>query len=172
MVKGPLDRPRTVRRVVAGVNADGRSYVSHVGLPANVFLNPGRGGAVPPQIINEPMGTPDALLADIWSSSQADIEPASDETAEFARDIPPGVTRLRYVRHGPNRVAAMHPTESLNYDLVVDGRLSLILDDGEIQLGPMDFVILPRGLSHGWRAGPHGACLVVVMIGLASTFET
>jgi hypothetical protein len=26
--------------------------------------------------------------------------------------------------------------------------------------------VLPPGLPHGWRAGPHGASLVVVMVGL------
>lgn len=64
-------------------------------------------------------------------------------------------------------MAPIHRTPSLDYDLLIQGQLFLQLDDGEIELEPGDCVVLPC-VRHGWRAGPSGATLLVVMISVES----
>ncbi len=44
----------------------------------------------------------------------------------------------------------MHATETIDYDIILSGQLTLILDSGEYVLGPGDAVIM-RGDRHAWR---------------------
>jgi mannose-6-phosphate isomerase-like protein (cupin superfamily) len=43
----------------------------------------------------------------------------------------------------------MHRTETVDYGIVIEGELTLILDDGEVTVGPGD-VVIQRGTNHAW----------------------
>jgi ketosteroid isomerase-like protein len=47
-------------------------------------------------------------------------------------------------------MVGMHVTDTIDYDIILSGQLTLILDDGEHVLTPGDAVIM-RGDRHAWR---------------------
>ena len=55
----------------------------------------------------------------------------------------------------------MHATDTLDFMVVVDGRIVLGLDDGEHELGPGD-VVIQRGNRHRWRVVGDDPCTYVV----------
>ncbi|CAK4034596.1 Hypothetical predicted protein [Lecanosticta acicola] len=69
---------------------------------------------------------------------------------------PPGLvigsgTVLRHVDIGPGSVSPMHRTVSLDYGIVIEGDIELILDSGETRrMAPGD-ICVQRGTMHAWR---------------------
>ena len=55
----------------------------------------------------------------------------------------------------------MHATDTLDFMVVIDGRIVLGLDDGEHELGPGD-VVVQRGNVHRWRVAGDEPCTYVV----------
>jgi quercetin dioxygenase-like cupin family protein len=162
------------KRVVVGTDPDGTSMLVSAGPPVTVFQNPkGDNGRRIPEGVGIPENLSDGelVVAELWATQSAGMD-GSDPTegVAWSSGCEPGATRWRMVVHGPNRVAPMHRTNTVDYDLLVDGELVLVLDEGEVNLVPGDCVILP-GARHGWRAGPRGARLMVFMLGLESADE-
>lgn len=60
----------------------------------------------------------------------------------------------------------MHRVRTVDVHAVLSGSLALRLDDGEHELVAGDFLVL-NGVDHGWRAGPAGATLSTVQLGIA-----
>lgn len=60
----------------------------------------------------------------------------------------------------------MHTTDTVDYEFVVSGRVTLELDDGvEVELGPGDTVV-QSGTRHAWRnRGDEPCTMVVVLVG-------
>jgi quercetin dioxygenase-like cupin family protein len=60
----------------------------------------------------------------------------------------------------------MHVTGTLDYALVLRGRLTMVMEDGEIALNEGD-VVVQQAAVHAWKnEGPETAILFVVMLGL------
>jgi hypothetical protein len=57
-----------------------------------------------------------------------------------------------------------HHTDSVDFDLVVEGSIELRLGDGDHLLVAGDCVVV-TGVDHAWRAGPEGCSMSVVVIG-------
>ena len=60
----------------------------------------------------------------------------------------------------------MHRTETLDYGVVIEGEITLIVDAGETQLAPGD-VVVQRGTNHAWanRSGKMARMLFVLLDG-------
>jgi len=60
----------------------------------------------------------------------------------------------------------MHRTETVDYAVVLEGEITLILDEGEVELEAGD-VVIQRGTSHAWsnRSGKNVKMLYVLMDG-------
>ncbi len=59
---------------------------------------------------------------------------------------------------------AMHKTASLDYIIVLRGRLTMILENEQVQLGPLD-VVVQQGTNHAWvNEGDEPALLAAVLI--------
>lgn len=59
----------------------------------------------------------------------------------------------------------MHRTESIDYGIVIDGELTLIVDDGEAVLRP-GTVVIQRGTNHAWANRSGKVCrMLFVLIG-------
>ena len=60
----------------------------------------------------------------------------------------------------------MHRTESVDYGIVIDGELTLVLDDSEVLLRPGS-VVVQRGTNHAWanRSGRPCRMLFVLLDG-------
>lgn len=58
--------------------------------------------------------------------------------------------------------AYMHATDTIDYLVILSGRVTLVLEEGEAALGPGDFIV-DRGVFHGWRNDHDEACVAAVV---------
>ena len=135
---------KATRRVVTGHDARGRSIILS--------------DAQPPQ--HHPMHGP-AIGADfheMWSEAEAipELTPAAArEPNERPFTIMPAAGHLLRIldvyplKDGGKRTV-MHRTQTLDYVLVIEGELVLILDDSEVTLKAGD-VVVQRGTDHAWE---------------------
>jgi quercetin dioxygenase-like cupin family protein len=126
------------RRVVTGHDADGRSMILS-------------DGPVP-----KSHAVSDAVFHEVWSTRETPAplrrDEAADPTTRPLRTPPdPGGTVIRIVDLQPRAASPMHRTESVDYGIVLDGEVHLVLDDGsETRLAPGD-VVVQRGTDHAWE---------------------
>lgn len=66
----------------------------------------------------------------------------------------------------PDLVYEMHHTDTVDFDVVVGGLMTSVLDRDEIVLHPGDGVLL-RGDRHSWRAGREGCRMLFALLGAA-----
>jgi quercetin dioxygenase-like cupin family protein len=69
---------------------------------------------------------------------------------------PPGIiigggTVLRLVDMKPGALSPMHRTVSLDYGVVLEGEVELVLDSGEARVMKRGDVAIQRGTNHAWR---------------------
>lgn len=62
-----------------------------------------------------------------------------------------GGTVLRYVDVPPDSLSPMHRTVSLDYGVVLEGDIELVLDSGETRPMKRGDVCIQRGTMHAWR---------------------
>ena len=119
-----------IRRVVTGHDTQGKS----------VFLSDG-----PPPQNHEMMGKGvGADFVEIWSTTDAVPQlastPASEPNARAFTIMPPSGHLLRIIEIYPpqdgGRRTVMHRTKTLDYVVVIEGEIVLLLDDQETVLGP------------------------------------
>lgn len=133
----------TVRRVVTGINAQGRS---------TVLFDDRQSGATA-----RVLWATDSLPAD--NESRADAAPAFG----LDRFRSAGTTFMLFALPA-GQTSPMHATDTLDYIVVLKGRLELILETGSVELGPGDCVV-DRGVIHAWRAlGDEPAMSVGVLV--------
>jgi quercetin dioxygenase-like cupin family protein len=65
--------------------------------------------------------------------------------------VNPGGTVCRIVDFAPNNMAVVHRTQSLDYGVVLEGQIELILEEGEPTLMHRGDVAVQRATMHGWR---------------------
>jgi len=63
----------------------------------------------------------------------------------------PGGTVLRIVDMKPATTSPMHRTVSLDYGVVLEGQIELVLDSGEVRIMNRGDVAIQRGTNHAWR---------------------
>ena len=140
----------TPRRVVTGHDDHGKS----------VFLSDG----APPVARTAPDG---AGFHERWSTAAvpAALDAAEPDPAAGVVLIPPprGGTKIRINEFPPGVVSPTHRTETVDYGIVLEGELTLVMDEGETIIRPGDIVI-QRGTNHGWanRSGAH--CRIVFVL--------
>lgn len=65
--------------------------------------------------------------------------------------VVPGGTVLRVVDIPPALTSPMHRTTSLDYGVVLEGEIELILDSGETRLLKRGDICVQRATNHAWR---------------------
>lgn len=63
----------------------------------------------------------------------------------------PGGTVLRIVDMAPGATSPMHRTVSLDYGVVLEGEVDLVLDSGEVRPMMRGDISIQRGTNHAWR---------------------
>ncbi len=63
----------------------------------------------------------------------------------------PGGTVLRIVDMPPGALSPMHRTVSLDYGVVLEGVIELVLDSGEVRTLKRGDVAVQRGTNHAWK---------------------
>ena len=174
-----------ITRIVTGHDEDGQAIVSEAGpLPTAVAL-----AAIPGTVFHEIWATegtpapvdngPDPTLGPLV------LSPPRHGTRIRIVDIPPDTEE--FLREGSGKMGAafteigevgastvkagsphplMHRTESVDYGVVLEGELTLVLDKGEVDLRP-GHVVVQRGTNHAWanRSGKMCRMLFVLIDG-------
>jgi hypothetical protein len=166
---------RAVRRVVTGHLADGRSAVVFEGAAPNVR--------------QRAAGNASTLLW-VTEESPADVSGAADRAArDIGVPPPPRGTIFRIaefpphaggevrdneallrdfgigadVKRGhPPRHPAIHRTRSLDYVVVLEGEIDLLLDEGEVHLRAGD-VVVQRATNHAWINRGDAVCRLAMV---------
>jgi mannose-6-phosphate isomerase-like protein (cupin superfamily) len=84
-------------------------------------------------------------IADIPPDTPELRDPKAIATYFSALGTPEAGTALQQAQPHP----LMHKTETIDYGIVIEGELTLILDDSEVTLKPGD-VCVQRGTNHAW----------------------
>lgn len=120
------------RRVVTGLNAEGRSCILH-----NDRMDELSGG-------NRPL---------VWITPTI---PANNEGSEDAGSTPVsheifsnGSGFLMLSEMQPGEDTPMHATNTLDFVIVLKGHVRLSLEEGDVVMGPGD-IIVDRGVAHKW----------------------
>lgn len=143
----------TYRRVVTGLDAQGKSCVVVDGPPISLGhgVNDGGGGGY--------LWRTAAVPAD--NSGVEDIAIAPPFSYDWFHD---GGSNFMVVEQAPSKDAYMHATDTVDYVVMLQGEVSLVLDTGEVKLRAGDFLV-DRGVNHGWRNdGPDKAVYAVITV--------
>jgi mannose-6-phosphate isomerase-like protein (cupin superfamily) len=174
-----------IHRVVTGHDREGKAIVSSDGPPPTVVEI----AAIPGTVFHEvwsTTGTPAPVDngADPTLGALMLSPPKRGTRIRFV-DIPPDTAD--YLAHGNERMhdafaqigdakastvkadsphPLMHRTESVDYGIVIDGEMTLVLDDSEVLLKPGS-VVVQRGTNHAWanRSGRPCRMLFVLVDG-------
>jgi quercetin dioxygenase-like cupin family protein len=150
--------PTIPRRVVTGHDDSGRSVCTIDG-PV-------------PVVRTAPDG---ALFYEVWATDAmpAPIGGTEPDPTLDALTVPPapGGTKIRINEFPPGVVSPVHRTQSVDYGIVLDGEVVLVLDDSETVLRAGD-VVVQRGTSHRWENRSAGtARMAFILIDGAFTVE-
>lgn len=174
-----------IHRVVTGHDAEGKAVVASNGplptvveiqaIPGTVFHEVWETRATPAPVDNGADPTTGPLMLPPPKRGTrirfVDIPP---DTAEF---LARGAGRMKDAfaqigdvgastvkRDSPHPL--MHRTESVDYGVVIEGELTLVLDDSEVLLKPGS-VVVQRGTNHAWanRSGKPCRMLFVLIDG-------
>jgi quercetin dioxygenase-like cupin family protein len=125
------------RRIVTGHDASGKSTVLSDGAAPNVQ--------------RRPSGLVSTLL---WATDETPAKFSTTDRA--AREIgippPPRGSIFRVVDFPPaaeNPDPMMHRTASIDYGIVLEGEIDLVLDGSEVRMQAGD-VLVQQGTVHGW----------------------
>lgn len=169
------------RRVVTGVGGDGRSSVASDGEPPNQLrlehgagmaysdiwqtlgpvTSPDAGGDTPPGPFEfyalgggaawkHMVIPPDEALAGVDAEAMA---------AEYARRAPGMATGGEHDPARPGR----HRTDSIDLVQILSGKITLMLDEDEVDLEPSDFLV-QRGTWHAWSNRGDEPCVFQAMM--------
>ncbi len=131
------------RRIVTGHDANGKSIILSEAIPPQT--HPMQGAEV------------GADFVEIWNDGAVPVLTAEPEGEPTARDfvmMPPSGHLMRIIdvyplSAGGNRTV-MHRTRTLDYVVVIEGEIALILDDSETIVRKGD-VVVQRGTLHAWE---------------------
>ncbi len=161
---------KPVRRVVTGHGPDGKSKVMLDGPAPNVKQRKAGNASTLLWVTEEgPAGV--AGSADRAARDIAVPPPRNGSifrVAEFPPDTGGDVRDNEMVlrdfgigadvkRGHPPRHPAIHRTRSLDYIVVLEGEIHLLLDEGEVQLSAGD-VVVQRGTNHAWINRGRSTC--------------
>lgn len=147
----------SVRRVVIGLNARGGSCVAS-----------DEEVAARAEGLNLWATTPEEPLGADPGTASLPLNPPPGGTYWRVADVPPYAILRKFLEHGiPHHdKQGFHCTDTVDYVLVVDGHVTLVLDDGSVALGPGDCVV-QRQTNHLWRNdGEKPVRLLCVSVGV------
>lgn len=174
-----------IRRVITGVDDQGRSRVSRNAELSNVF---------------ELEAVPGTWFHEVWETGQSPalIDNREEEGPIGTQLAPPrSGTRIRFVDIPPDKDSLgtgaakasfaqlgdaafgtsdeasphplMHKTETVDYGVVISGAITLVLDTEETELKAGD-VVIQRGTNHAWSNRSSEPCRMLFVL-IDGTFE-
>jgi len=104
--------------------------------------------------------SPAELLDEVRQGSQSqplDLRP-------LGVDVSPGQIIWSVFRQTSEQSIGLHHTDTVDFDVVLEGSTTLSLENGAIELHVGDCVVI-KGVPHAWRAGRGGCLLSVIFLG-------
>ena len=161
---------KAVRRIVTG-HKDGKAVVLFDGPAPNQKLRQASG------LVSTLVWVTDETPADISGSTdkslrEIGVPPPESGTIFRVVDFPPeGGPRSReailkemgVADQGGGRHAAMHRTRSVDYAIVIEGEIDMLLDDSEVHLEAGD-VLVQQGTNHAWVNRGTQVCRVAFVL--------
>jgi mannose-6-phosphate isomerase-like protein (cupin superfamily) len=174
---------RPIRRVVTGLNAEGRSIILSdeiVATAGEVPLWPGRGVTA---VWASNLSPASNLDADLPNPVTGFPKPGSGGVSLMIMHIPPeseleqmtpehrAQVTIPVARTFPEAMEIdtsksyqMHGTNTVDYLIMLSGELTMMVDDGEVTLKPFD-TLIQRGVNHGWlNRGTEPALIAAAVI--------
>ncbi len=171
------------RRVVTGHDKDGKAIVTSDAAAPNVIAHPTRTGYFSTQIwATHSTPAPIGNEPDPTVQGRMPLAPPKEGTVIRVIEFPPEPASLRamsaedahkaFVAIGGGEASTfkpgalhplMHRTESIDYGIVLEGEIFLVLDDTETLLKAGDFVV-QRGTNHAWSNRSGANCRVAFIL--------
>ena len=164
----PAASTRRVRRLVTGVDADGRSTI--------VLEDEGRwakaGHGVPTYVATDlwrttttPADNTAELHDPMATDAQLSVGPTESGTVFRTLELPPDADWRLDADGNETKPLAFHTTRSIDYAIVLSGEIYAVLDDTEVLMRTGD-VLVQRGTAHAWSNRSTASCLMAfVLIG-------
>lgn len=171
-----------IHRVVTGHSPEGKSVVAMQGplpkveeiaaVPGTVFHEVWSTTGAPAPVDNGPDPTLGPLmLAPPAMGTRIRFVDIPPETEAFLRQ---GVDQMKaaFAQIGDARASTahsasphplMHRTESVDYGVVIEGELTLVLEDSEVALKPGS-VVVQRGTNHAWANRSKRVCRMLFVL--------
>lgn len=171
----------TIHRVVTGHDADGKAVIASEGpLPVVKELD-----AIPGTVFHEVWNTTGNPVIENGADPSVGpivLPPPDGGTRIRFVDIPPDTED--YLKDGANKMGAafseigdqsastvaedsphplMHRTETIDYGIVIEGEMTLVLDKGEALLKPGS-VVVQRGTNHAWANRSDKPCRMLFVL--------
>jgi mannose-6-phosphate isomerase-like protein (cupin superfamily) len=161
---------RAIRRVVTGHDKSGKAIILSDGAVPVVHSNPMRPGQLSYEVWKT-SAMPIPLPADEPepTGGKRQLHPVASGTVFRISEVPPESDAIRNLTPEAARAAfaasnaedastwgrggrhpLMHRTETVDYAVVLEGEITLLLDEGEVMLKAGD-VVIQRGTNHAWR---------------------
>lgn len=175
---------KPMRRIVTGHNSDGKAIIQEDGPPARIERIGGEIGPLfyeiwntteTPAKIDHNSGEPQEtgiVLAPPKNGTRIRVLDVPPEDPSF-KNITPEEARAHFAEVGAagasshagesSRHAFMHRTETIDYGIVIEGEITLIVDEGETVARAGDIVI-QRGTNHGWSNRSDKPCRIVFVL--------
>ncbi|MGZ3402537.1 MAG: cupin domain-containing protein [Phenylobacterium sp.] len=154
-----------VRRILTGVNAAGRSHIAEDGVSPAMLTMAARDGYRNNNLwrtlgADAPVDAPDTVLEHSGVLPPPggtvirviDIPPESDDPEERRRATD-AVFKAMFAdadhHEGHARHPGMHTTDTIDYAILLQGELVVIMDEDETVMRAGD-ILIQRGTSHAW----------------------
>ena len=147
------DKAQPIRRIVTGHDDNNVAKVIIDAPAANVRSN-----------------RPGQFTTLLWCTDGAPAkmpvgEKAEDMGARVLGTYPPvNGTRFMIAEYPPNNKPTMHRTETIDYIVVLSGKIDMELDEGEIVTLNTGDVMVQRGTNHAWINRYDEVCRMVFVL--------
>ncbi len=125
-----------IRRVVTGHNKQGAAIFSSDNTYETVVIPSG-----------------DAAMATLWTTTSvpADLNDETDGRERDAGTTLKGGSVIRIVDMLPNAASPMHRSSSIDYGIILSGKIELELDNNVFKTLKKGDIIVQQGTIHKWR---------------------
>jgi quercetin dioxygenase-like cupin family protein len=137
------------RRVVTGHDATGKAVILSDGPAPNVKVRPS--GLV-------------STLLWVTDETPADVSSRADKgKREIGIPPPEGGSLFRIVDFPPGAKGEMHRTRSVDYGLVLEGEIDMLLPEAKVRLRRGD-VLVQQGVDHAWENNGAATCRIAFIL--------
>ncbi|HWT33655.1 MAG TPA: cupin domain-containing protein [Microbacterium sp.] len=153
LVEGVPDPATSVPELVEGLRIPRRIVTGHDAAGVSMVVSDG------PVPVSRQLPDDGVAFHEVWVTDQAPavIRAGAEDPTAGALTVPPPArgTRIRINEFLPGhldehgRQSPVHRTESIDYGIVLEGEITLILDDSEVVARAGDIVV-QRGTAHAW----------------------